>query len=347
VVTLNLEVAAKRLELLHEMVPTVTIIALLVNPTTTPLAEIMTRDLHAAARTLGLRLHVLHASSEREIDTAFATLVQLRAGALVIGTDALFNSRSEQLAALTVRHAVPAIYQYREFVSAGGLMSYGTTVVDTYRAVGALVADPVGAGIVNSLARPDENATGFMLYEYSLSGKWLELLKQIAPRVTRAAVIREQANAAGIAQFGAIQALAPSLGVQVSPVNVRNANEIESGIATFARTANGGLIVTGSATATIHRHLILKLAAQYNLPAIYANRPSVVDGGLISYGPDRVDEYRRAASYVDRILKGEKPADLPVQAPTKYELVINLKTAKALGLEVPATLLALADEVIE
>jgi len=347
VVTLNLEVAAKRLELLHEMVPTLTIIALLVNPTTTPLAEIMTRDLHAAARTLGLRLHVLHASSEREIDTAFATLVQLRAGALVIGTDALFNSRSEQLAALTVRHAVPAIYQYREFVSAGGLMSYGTTVVDTYRAVGALVADPVGAGIVNSLARPDENATGFMLYEYSLSGKWLELLKQIAPRVTRAAVIREQADAAGIAQFGAIQAVAPSLGVQVSPVNVRNANEIESGIATFARTANGGLIVTGSATATIHRHLILKLAAQYNLPAIYANRPSVVDGGLISYGPDRVDEYRRAASYVDRILKGEKPADLPVQAPTKYELVLNLKTAKALGLDVPTTVLARADEVIE
>ncbi len=209
-VTLNLEVAAKRLELLHEMVPTVTIIALLVNPTTTPLAEIMTRDLHAAARTLGLRLHVLHASSEREIDTAFATLVQLRAGALVIGTDALFNSRSEQLAALTVRHAVPAIYQYREFVSAGGLMSYGTTVVDTYRAVGALVADPVGAGIVNSLARPDENATGFMLYEYSLSGKWLELLKQIAPRVTRAAVIREQANAAGIAQFGATRSRAAS-----------------------------------------------------------------------------------------------------------------------------------------
>ena len=211
----------------------------------------------------------------------------------------------------------------------------------------ALVADPIGAGIVNSLARPAENATGFMLYEYSLSGKWLELLKQIAPRVTRAAVIREQANAAGIAQFGAIQALAPSLGVQVSPVNVRNANEIESGIATFARTANGGLIVTGSATATIHRHLILKLAAQYKLPAIYANRPSVVDGGLISYGPDRVDEYRRAASYVDRVLKGEKPADLPVQAPTKYELVINLKTAKALGLTVPPTMLIVADEVIE
>jgi putative tryptophan/tyrosine transport system substrate-binding protein len=210
-----------------------------------------------------------------------------------------------------------------------------------------LVADPVGAGIVNSLARPDGNSTGFMLYEYSLSGKWLELLKQIAPRVTRAAVIREQANAAGIAQFSAIQALAPSLGVQVSPVNVRNVNEIESGIATFARTANGGLIVTGSATSTIYRDLILKLAAQYKLPAIYANRPAAVDGGLISYGPDRVDEYRRAASYVDRILKGEKPADLPVQAPTKYELVVNLKTAKALGLTVPPTLLALADEVIE
>jgi ABC-type uncharacterized transport system substrate-binding protein len=210
-----------------------------------------------------------------------------------------------------------------------------------------LIADPVGAGVVNSLARPDSNATGFMIYEYSLSGKWLELLKQIAPRTTRAAVIREQANAAGIAQFSAIQALAPSLGVQVSPINVRNASEIENGIATFARTADGGLIVTGSATSTIHRHLILKLAAQYKLPAIYANRPAVVDGGLISYGPDRVDEYRRAAGYVDRILKGEKPADLPVQAPTKYELVVNLKTAKALGLTVPPTLLATADEVIE
>jgi len=210
-----------------------------------------------------------------------------------------------------------------------------------------LVADPVGAGVVNSLARPGGNATGFMLYEYSLSGKWLELLKQIAPRMTRAAVLRDQTNPAGIAQFGAIQAVAPSLGVQVSPVNVRNANEIESGIATFARTANGGLIVTGSAIATIHHPLITKLAAQYRLPAIYSNRLSVAGGALISYGPDRVDQYRRAASYVDRILKGEKPADLPVQAPTKYELVVNLKTAKALGLTVPDSLLARADEVIE
>jgi len=210
-----------------------------------------------------------------------------------------------------------------------------------------LVADPVGAGFVNSLAQPGGNATGFMLYEYSLSGKWLEFLKQIAPRITRVAVLRDQTNPAGIAQFGAIQALAPSLGVQVSPINVRNANDIESGIATFARTANGGLIVTGSASATVHHHLITKLAAQYKLPAIYTNRVSVAGGALISYGPDRVDPYRRAASYVDRILKGEKPADLPVQAPTKYELVINLKTAKAVGLEVPPSLLARADEVIE
>jgi putative tryptophan/tyrosine transport system substrate-binding protein len=210
-----------------------------------------------------------------------------------------------------------------------------------------LVADPVGAGFVNSLARPGGNATGFMLFEYSLSAKWLELLKEIAPRMTRAAVLRDQTNPAGTAQFGAIQALAPSLGVQVSPINVRNANEIESGIATFARTPNGGLITTGSAAATVHRHLITKLAAQYKLPAIYSNRLSVAEGALISYGPDRVDQYRRAAGYIDRILKGEKPADLPVQVPTKYELVINLKTAKALGLDVPATLLARADEVIE
>jgi putative tryptophan/tyrosine transport system substrate-binding protein len=208
-----------------------------------------------------------------------------------------------------------------------------------------LVADPVGAGIVASLAQPGGDATGFMLYEYSLSGKWLELLKQIAPRMTRAVVLRERTNPAGIAQFGVIQALAPSLGVQVSPLNVRNADEIESGIATFARTANGGLVVTGTASATAH--LITKLAAQYKLPAIYANRVIVTGGGLIGYGPDRVDQYRRAAGYVDRILKGEKPADLPVQAPIKYELVVNLKTAKTLGIDIPTSVLATADEVIE
>jgi ABC-type uncharacterized transport system substrate-binding protein len=210
----------------------------------------------------------------------------------------------------------------------------------------ALVADPVGAGFVNNLARPGGNATGFMLYEYSLSGKWLELFKQIAPHVAQVAVLRDQTSAAGIGQFSAIQALAASLGVQVSPVNARNANEVENGIATFAHTPNGGLIVTGTPSA-IHRHLIIKLAAQYKLPAIYTYRSSAVDGGLISYGPDRVDQYRRAASYVDRILKGEKPGDLPVQAPTKYELVINLKTAKTLGIDIPTSVLATADEVIE
>jgi putative ABC transport system substrate-binding protein len=216
---------------------------------------------------------------------------------------------------------------------------------DSVPIVFARVSDPGGAGVVSSLARPGGNATGFMVFEYSLSGKWLELLKEIAPHITRAAVLRDQTNPAGIAQFGAMQALGPSLGVQVSAVNVRNAKEIESGIATLARSGNGGLIVTGSAAA--HYALIRELAAQYKLPAIYVDRFSVADGGLISYGPDRADQFRRAASYVDRILKGEKPADLPVQAPTKYELVINLRTAKALGLTVPPTLLARADEVIE
>jgi len=199
------------------------------------------------------------------------------------------------------------------------------------------VADPVGAGFVNNLARPGGNATGFMLYEYSLSGKWLELLKQIAPHVAQVAVLRDQSSASGIAQFSAIQALAPSVGVQVSPVNARN---------TFARTPNGGLIVTGIPS-VIHRHLIIKLAAQYKLPAIYAYRSNAGDGGLISYGPNRLDQHRHAAGYIDRILKGEKPADLPVQAPTKYELVINLKTAKTLDLTVPDGLLARANEVIE
>src|SRR5262245_22557884 len=190
----------------------------------------------------------------------------------------------------------------------------------------ANVAVPVGVGWVRSLARPAGNATGFMLFEYSLSAKWLELLKEIAPRMTRAAVLRDQTNPSGTAQFGAIQALAPSLGVQVSPINVRNANEIESGSATFARTPKGGTIGTRAA-ATVHRHSITKLAAQYKLPAIYSTRLFVAAGGLVSYGPDLLDQNRRAAGYVDRILKGEKPADLPVQAPTKYELVINLKTA--------------------
>jgi len=210
-----------------------------------------------------------------------------------------------------------------------------------------VVPDPVGAGYVESLARPGGNATGFIVFEYSLSGKWLELLKEIAPGVTRAAVLRDPANPSGTGQFGAIQSVAPSLGVEVSPVNVRDAAEIEHAVAAFARAPNGGLIVTGSGLAVVHRDLIITLAARHKLPAVYFQRLFVAGRGLISYGADFIDQYRLAAGYVDRILKGEKPADLPVQAPTKYELVINLKTAKALGLNIPASLLARADEVIE
>jgi putative tryptophan/tyrosine transport system substrate-binding protein len=210
-----------------------------------------------------------------------------------------------------------------------------------------LVIDPVGAGFVASLAQPGGNATGFTLFEYGMSGKWLELLKEIAPRVTRAAVLRDPAVASGIGQFGAVQIVAPSLGVEVSPVDVRDAGEIERAVTAFARESDGGLIVTGSAAAIVHRELIARLAARNRLPAVYPGRYSVTAGGLISYGPDLIDQFRRAAGCVDRILKGEKPAALPVQAPTKYELVINLKTAKALGLEVPPSLLVRADEVIE
>jgi len=210
-----------------------------------------------------------------------------------------------------------------------------------------LVPDPVGAGYVASLARPGGNATGFTQFEYSIGAKWLELLKEIAPGMTRAAVVRDSALASGTGQWGAIQSVAPSVGIEVSPVNMLDAPEIERGIAAFARSANGGLIVTASTMAAHHRELIIRLAARHKLPAVYYERYFVIGGGLISYGPRQIDEYRRAAGYVDRILKGEKPADLPVQAPTKYDLVINLKTAKALGLTVPPTLLARADEVIE
>jgi putative tryptophan/tyrosine transport system substrate-binding protein len=209
------------------------------------------------------------------------------------------------------------------------------------------VPDPVGAGFVDSLARPGGNATGFLSFEYGLSGKWLELLKQIAPSVTRAAIIRDPTFASGIGQFAAIQSVAPSLGVEVTPVNVRDANEIERAVAAFARASNGGLIVTGGPLQFVQRDLIIKLAARHKLPAVYFERYFVMGGGLISYGADLVDQYRRAAAYVDRILRGEKPGDLPVQAPTKYETVLNLKTANALGLTVPDTLLARADEVIE
>jgi len=209
------------------------------------------------------------------------------------------------------------------------------------------VPDPVGSGFVESLAQPGGNATGFIMFEYGLSAKWLELLKEIAPSVTRAAVLRDPAIVAGIGQFAVIQSAAPSVGVDVSAINMRDGAEIERAVTAFARRPNGGLILTASALAAIHRDLVVSLAARYKLPAVYITRYFVAGGGLVSYGPDFVDQYRRAAEYVDRILKGEKPADLPVQAPTKYELVINLKTAKALGLDIPTTVLASADEVIE
>ena len=210
-----------------------------------------------------------------------------------------------------------------------------------------VVVDPVGAGFVESLARPGGNATGFMTVEYNIGGKWLELLKEIAPEVTRAAVLRDATQGAGTSQFAVIQAVAPSLRVDVSPLNMRDAGEIERGVAAFAHSSSGGLIVASGAAATLHRDLIVTLAVRHKLPAVYYDRLFVAAGGLISYGPDFIDQHRRAAGYVDRILKGEKPADLPVQAPTKFELTINLKTAKALGIPVPQALLARADEVIE
>jgi putative ABC transport system substrate-binding protein len=208
------------------------------------------------------------------------------------------------------------------------------------------VIDPVGSGLIASMARPRGNATGFTVFEYAISAKWLELLKEVAPRVTRVAVLRDATVASGIGQFAAIQAVSP-IGIELSTIGLRDAGDVEDAIIEFARDPNGGLIVTASAFAANHPQLIAALAARHNLPAIYPFRYFADASGLISYGPDYSDQYRRAASYVDRILKGEKPADLPVQAPTKYELVINLKTAKALGIEVPATLLARADEVIE
>jgi putative ABC transport system substrate-binding protein len=233
------------------------------------------------------------------------------------------------------------------------ILAPGTSLVHMLQAtrtipiVFPIAADPVGSGLVESLSRPGGNATGFLVFEYDLSAKWLELLKEIAPGVTRAAVLRDPTAITGIGQFAVIQSVARSVGVEVSPLNLRDASETERAVTAFARSSNGGMIVTGSALASVQRNLIIELAARHRLPAVYFERHFVASGGLISYGGDQVDGYRRAAGYVDRILRGKKPADLPVQAPTKYELVINLKTAKALGLEVPPTLLARADEVIE
>jgi putative ABC transport system substrate-binding protein len=247
------------------------------------------------------------------------------------------------------RHAAELAALAPDVILAHGASTVGPLLqaTRTVPIVFPIVGDPVGAGLVDSLARPGGNATGFMTVEYSMGGKWLELLKQIAPGVTRAAVLRDAAQGFGTSQFAAIQAVAPSLRVEVNPVNMRDAPEIERAVAAFARSPNGGLIVTAGGAATLHRDLIITLAARHKLPAVYSERFFAAGGGLISYGPDQIDQYRRAAGYVDRILKGEKPADLPVQAPTKYELVINLKTAKAHSLTVPDTVLARADEVIE
>jgi putative ABC transport system substrate-binding protein len=247
------------------------------------------------------------------------------------------------------RHAAELIALAPDVILAHGDSTVGTLLqaTRTVQVVFPAVADPVGAGYVETLARPGGNATGFMNFEYSIGGKWLEMLKEIAPDVTRIAVLRDPAIASGTGQFGVIQAAAPSHRMEVNPVSMRDAAEIERAVAAFARSPNGGLVVTASGLANIHRDLIVMLAARHKLPAVYYERFFVAFGGLISYGPDYIDQFRRAAGYVDRILKGEKPADLPVQAPTKYELAVNLKTAKALGLEIPATLLARADEVIE
>ncbi len=233
------------------------------------------------------------------------------------------------------------------FAHGGGPVAAVQQATHTVPIVFPIAGDPVGSGLVDSLARPGGNATGFLEFEYSMAGKWLELLKEIAPSVNRAAVLRDTSLGTGAGQFAAIQAVAPLLRIEVIPVNVQKAAEIERAIATFARSSNGGQIVTGGGATQLHRDLIITLAARHKLPAVYNERTFAAGGGLISYGPDYLDQYRLAAGYVDRILKGEKPADLPVQAPTKYELVINLKTARALGLDVPATVLARADEVIE
>jgi putative tryptophan/tyrosine transport system substrate-binding protein len=265
-----------------------------------------------------------------------------------VGHNARIDTRwGEDDANRTRKSAAELVALAPDVILASGTLSVAAlqAISRTLPIVFTAVTDPVGAGFVDSLARPGGNATGFMIYDYSLAAKWLELLKEIAPSVARVAVVRNAANAAGIAQFATLQNAAQSFGVEVSPINVRDPEEVERLVADFARSPNGGLIVTP--TAFRYRGLIIALAARHKLPAVYGVRYDVTGGGLIAYGVDTVDQFRQAAAYVDRILKGEKPADLPVQAPTKYELVINLKTAKALGIEVSPALLARADELIQ
>jgi len=247
------------------------------------------------------------------------------------------------------RHAAELAALSPDVILAPGASTVGPLlqVTRTVPIVFSIVADPVGAGFVDSLARPGGNATGFMSFEYSISGKWLELLKQIAPGITRVAVLRDSAIPSGAGQFGVIQAMAASLSVEINPVNVHNAAEIERAVMALAQPSNGGLIITASGLALGHRDLIITLAARHKLPAVYFERFFVAAGGLISYGPDNIDQYRRAADFVDKILRGAKPAEIPIEQPTKFDLVVNLTTAKALGLTIPETLLLRADEVIE
>jgi putative ABC transport system substrate-binding protein len=291
------------------------------------------------------------ASDNAEFQTRLAAFHQaLEQLGWIIGRNVRIDTRWATANAADIRRHVaelvaltPDVILAHASTTVGPLLQATRTVPIVF----PVAADPVAAGFVDSLARPGGNATGFMDFEYGMAAKWLELLKQIAPNVTRVAVLRDPGIPTGPAQFGVIQAMAPSLRVEAIAVNVRDAPEIERDVATFARSSNGGLLVTSSSLSRLHRNLIVTLAARHKLPAVYWDRFFVAAGGLISYGSDTIDMYRRAAGYVGRILKGEKPADLPVQAPTKYELVINLKTAKALGLTVPPSVLARADTVIE
>jgi putative tryptophan/tyrosine transport system substrate-binding protein len=279
-----------------------------------------------------------------------AFLQELQSLGWSIGRNVRIDTRWATADAAAIRrHAAELVALAPDVILAHGasIMGQLLQVTHTVPIVFPVVGDPVGAGFVESLARPGGNATGFMSIEYGMGGKWLELLKQIAPGVMRMAVLRDTTSPSGNAQLGAIQAVAPSLKVEVTPVNMRDAGEIERSLAAFARAPSGGLIVTASAAANIYRDLIITLAARHKLPAVYYEHSFIAAGGLMSYGPDYVDQYRQAAGYVDRILKGEKPGDLPVQTPAKFELVINLKTAKALGLTLPPSVLAQANEVIE
>lgn len=301
------------------------------------------------ARRIGV-LMALAADDPEEQARLAAFLQELQKAGWVVGRNVQIDYRwSAGDANRSRRYAAELVALAPDAILGAGTLSLGPLLQAT-RVVPVVfvhATDPVGAGYVDSLARPGGNATGFTLFEYSTSGKWLELLRQIAPNVTRVAVLRDPTITGGIGQFSAIQAITTSLGVEATPVNVRDDGEIEGAITVFARGANGGMIVTASGSAILHRKRIITLAARHKLPAIYFDRAFVTDGGLISYGANLRDQYRRAADYVDRILKGEKLADLPVQAPTKYEMVINLKTAKALGLTIPPSVLARADEVIE